>query len=229
MAVITKIEKRPIGEFTIKFSIRTGLFEIEYPREDGEIYNLLVNKVTQRNNNLRTWDDVNKELDSIAEQYKAEILFTRKVIIIQLQTSASTYDVVKLRMVKLTEPDQMVADRTEDYLQDSEGFTLKWYVADEYKYPRSKHLYYRIREANKNNRLKKHWESDKSRTDILPQLITSSDGEVRVYTYSENLYAFIKELEVSIDNLLHKMIDYFSLDEQKFLANVDAQIKLLNA
>lgn len=225
MAVITKLYREPIGNFTIKFSIDTGYFKIEYPQEDAELLEKLTNKVTVRNKDLRTWDDVNKELDSIVEQYKTEALMTRKVIIIQLQTSASTYDVTKPRFGLFK--DKVEAKRTDDYMNDAEGFQLKWYVADEYLYPRNK-LYYRIRETNKNHRNKGYYEKA-DRTNILPQLVSNSDGEVRVYTYTDALYQFIKELEVSVDNLLQKMIDYFSLDEQKFLANVDAQTKLLNA
>lgn len=225
MPLITKIDKRPVGEFAVKFSLRSGLFEIEYAGKDEDIARKLRHDCIIHNHTLRTWEDVEKELQSIVNQFRHEFLLTRKVIILQIQTSASTYTFQKKRFFDGKE--EAVAL---DHMDNAEGFQIKWYVAEEYAYPNQKHLYYRIMETNPNLRNRKYYTADvdgRDRANILPQLIGDEDGSLRVFDYSDELYAFVQEIQKSVDGLLHRIIDYFSVDKEKFLANVASQMRLL--
>jgi hypothetical protein len=222
MPLITKISKAPIGEFVIKFSLRHNRFEIEDPTGNEEISEKLRHKCIARNYELNSWADVENELKSIVNQYRHNFLLKRRVIIIQLKTSESVY--------KLNKPSHWkgTADTMEplDHLDDVEGFELKWYVADEYEYPSSRHLFYRITDTNKNNRHRKYYlEEPRDHTNILPQLL--HDDNLRVFEYTEGLYQFLQEVQGSVERMLTRMIDYFSIDPQKFLENVKQQIKLL--
>jgi len=233
MPLITKIYKSPVGEFTIKFSTRFNRFEIEYPTSDPEILAQITNQVINRNYDLLKWDDVEAEIQSIIDQYRTKILLTRKVIIIRLRTSESNYD-----FESKTEWYGKVTTKQEQYdlLKDVEGFTLQWYVAEEYQYPKSSHismsnsdhLRYKIIETNKNCKRFGHTKHDN--TNILPQLMHNDDGNgsLRIFTYTDELYQFLQEVQVSIATMLHKMIDYFSVDPQKKLNNVEQKVKLLS-
>lgn len=225
MPLITKIHKNPVGDFAVKFSLRSGLFEIEYAGNDEEIARKLSHACITHNHKLETWADVERELQSVVNQFRHEFLLTRKVIILQVQTSASTYTFQKKRYFDGKEEAVPL-----DHMSDSEGFQIKWYVAEEYAYPNSKHLFYRILETNPNCRNKKYYTVDmdgRDRANILPQLISDNDGSVRVFDYTESLYVFVQEIQNSIDGLLHRMIDYFSVDQEKFLTNVANQMRLL--
>jgi hypothetical protein len=225
MPLITKIHKSPIGEFVIKFSTRHNRFEIDDPIGDEEISAKLRHKCIVRNYELNSWADVEKELDSVLNQYRHNFLLRRRVIIIQLKTSESVYTLVKPSHWKGTN------DTMEplDHLKDAEGFELKWYVADEYEYPSSRYLFYRITDTNKNNDHRKYYlEGSRDHTNILPQLLNDDfGGKLRVFDYTEELYQFLQEVQGSIERMLTRMIDYFSVDPQKFLNNVQQQIKLL--
>jgi hypothetical protein len=236
MPLITKIHKEPVGEFTIKFSTRLNKFEIEYPTDRPEVLAQLNNQVIHRNHNLLKWDDVEAEIQSIIDQYRTKILMTRKVIIIRLQTSESNYEFENTRewFGKVT-----TEQKKYDRLNDVEGFALQWYVAEEYQYPQNNRvqmgknsLRYKIIETNKNckrfgtNLLGKPHDY----TNILPQLMNDDDGHgsLRIFTYTDDLYQFLQEVQESIATMLHRMIDYFSVDPQKFLNNVEQKVKLLS-
>lgn len=235
MPLITKIHKEPVGEFTIKFSTRFNKFEIEYPTDNPEVLAQLQNQVIHRNYDLLKWDDVEEEIQSIVDQYRTKLLMTRKVIIIRLRTSESNYE-----FEHKTEWFGKVTTKQEqfDHLNEVEGFALQWYVAEEYQYPQSKkpqmnrvYLRYKIIETNKNNQRKGGYLLSKGdRTNILPQLMNDSDGNgsLRIFTYTDDLYQFLQEVQESITAMLHKMIDYFSVDPQKFLNNVEQKVKLLS-
>ena len=176
-----------------------------------------------RKYDLLSWGDVEKELDSILNQYRHEFLLKRRVIIIQLKTSESKY--------KLNKPShwQGTPDKMEplDLMSDYEGFQLKWYVADEYEYPNNRHLYYRITDTNKNLRNRDYYlKNSRDHTNILPQLLLGDDN-LRVFDYTEELYQFLQETQDSITRMLTRMIDYFSVDPQKFIENVQQHINLL--
>lgn len=223
MPVIAKIHKAPIGEFVIKFSTRHYRFEIEYPTGDEAVSQKLRHECISRNYYLYSWADVEKELDSILDQYRHNFLLKRRVIIIELKTSESKY--------KLNKPSNWegVPDKMEplDLMSDYEGFQLKWYVADEYEYPNKRSLFYRITDTNKNLRNRDYYLNNaRDHTNILPQLFLGNDN-LRVFGYTEELYQFLQETQASITRMLNRMIDYFSIDPQKFLDNVQQQIKLL--
>lgn len=227
MPLITKLRKEAVGEFSIKFSTRLNKFEIEYPTDRPEVLAQLQNKVIHRNYNLFRWSDVEDEINSIVDQYCTKILMTRKVIIIRLRTSESNYEFVRDRewYGKFT-----TEQKQYDHLNDVEGFSLKWYVAEEYQYPQNAtimgkdYLRYKIIESNKNSKRQSY------STNILPQLMNEDDGEgsIRVFTYSDDLYQFLQDTQRSISTMLQRMIDYFSVDPQKFLNNVEQKVKLLS-
>jgi hypothetical protein len=234
MPLITKIHKAPVGEFTIKFSTRLNKFEIEYPTDNPEVLAQLNNQVINRNHNLLKWDDVEAEIQSIIDQYRTKILMTRKVIIIRLRTSESNYEFESKRewFGKVT-----TEQKQYDRLNDVEGFALQWFVAEEYQYPKKANiqrndLRYKIIETNKNNNRSGYYLGGKGRdtTNILPQLMNDDDGygSLRIFTYTDDLYQFLQEVQESISTMLHKMIDYFSVDPQKFLNNVEQKVKLLS-
>lgn len=227
MPLITKISRHPIGEFVIKFSTRHNRFEIDYPTTSGVVLDRLSSHVIKRNHDLLKWADVEKELQSIVDQYRTEFLMTRKVIIISLKTSESVYGVTKESVFshKLkTEP--------VDRLRDVEGFELKWYVAEEYTFGgdegKERDLRYKIIETNKNNSQRGYLlNQSRDHVNIMPQLL--HEDNPRVFTYTDELYAFIKEVEGSITQMLNRMVDYFSIDPQVFLANVENKTKLLTS
>lgn len=216
MAFITKINKLPLGEFSISFSIRWGRFEIKPPAGI---------EVTYSGQVLETWEDVIEELDFIKNTYLQEKLFLRQVIIIQLRTSESTFNLIKRKFyINPNDPEKTESVRTDDYLTSAEGFELRWYIADEYRYPNQNHLYYKITESNKNNSKKRKFD----KANILPQLISSSDGEFRVLDYREDLHEFLKGLDIKISQMLQQMIKYFDIDNQKFIQNFElSKFKLI--
>jgi hypothetical protein len=208
MAFITKISRDPLGEFTIKFSTKTGRFIIDnWPAE------VLEKKIDVSTIPLLTWDDVNKELDRIKADYLHNVTLQRTVIVIQIKTSESDYTVVKKKW-KSTEPDGFENVKTSDFLDDSEGFELKWYIAEEYLYPRGK-LMYKIIEGNKNNRI------DRKSINIKYQLFSEWNGEIRMITYRKDLHEFLKSMDQKISDMLKQMVAYFDIDEQKFLDNIE--------
>ena len=215
MATITKLHRSPLGDFTITFSIKFGRFEISnYP--EG-----VFNKVGGSLKALKTWEDVNEELDRIQAVYLTEVLFTRKVIIIDLQTSESTFEVIKKKW--MGEGTEKV--RTEDFMNAGMGFILKWYVAEEYEYPAqhqcgSKSPRYKIIEsANNCGRYLN------GRIDILGQIFHKN---VRVIEYREDLHNFLKNLDGVVKEMLQKLVAYFDIDPAKFLQNFEqGQFKLL--
>lgn len=234
MPFITKINKSPIGDFTIKFSTRLNKFEIEYPTDNPEVTAQLQNQVIHRNYNLLSWGDVEAEIQRIVDQYRTKILMTRKVIIIRLRTSESNYEFEHKRewMGRVT-----TEKKQYDHLNDSEGFALQWYVAEEYQYPKNPrnlskdYLRYKIIETNKNNhRYGSHLLAKADNTNILPQLMNDDDGHgsIRIFAYTDELYQFLQDVQGSITNMLNRLIDYFSVDQEKFLNNVEQKLKLLS-
>jgi len=213
MAFITKIEIDPIGEFSINFSYKFGRFEIsKYP--EG-----VFDKVGGSPKVLKTWENVNEELDRIKEVWFQEVLFLRKVIIIDLQTSESTYEVLK----KKWKNEEFELVRTEDFLHDGMGFILKWYIAEEYEYPQkpfaNKYKKYKVIESGDNCKGKEQ------RINILGQLFMK---DVRVVEYREDLHIFLKNLDGVIKEMLQKLISYFDVDVTKFLKNFEqGKLKLL--
>ena len=225
MANITKINKSPIGEFEIKFSVKFGRFEIDYPKNiTEEVRENLRTKVSKCPKALLTWTDVENELERIKQEYLHEVLFVRKVIIIQLKTSESDYLVEKKGWL---DPAKVTTQISDDFIHESEGFELKWYVAEEYCYhhdvfgKQKDTLKYKITERNKNAKRQE-------KIDILPQLILGG-GEPRVYDYNEDLHNFLLNLEKEISEMLKRMTDYFSRDQKVFLQNVMSNTKLLSS
>jgi hypothetical protein len=208
MAFITKISKDPLGEFTIKFSTRTGRFSIDnWPAE------VLGKKIETSTIPLLSWDDVNKELDRIKDDYLHNVTLQRIVIVIQIKTSESDFMVVKKKW-KSKDQNGFENVRASDFMEDSEGFELKWYIAEEYLYPRGA-LMYKIIEGNKNNRI------DRKLINIKYQLFSEWNGEIRMITYRKDLHEFLKSMDQKISDMLKQMVAYFDIDEQKFLENIE--------
>lgn len=210
MAVVAKINKEPIGEFIIKFSLKQERFEIIYPNNKE-----LHEKAFIRNFDLKSWQNVLEELESIKEQYLFMIAHCRTVIIVQLQTSESTYD----RSVR----DIMGIGRhteKEDLINGAEGFLLKWYVAEEFLYSATTKKY-KVVDSNSNDN-KSH------STNILPQMFSSYHGTPRVFDYSKSLHQFLKNMDIQIKDMLQKMIAYMNIDNKTFLENIKQSTLLLN-
>src|SRR3989344_1918906 len=177
MALITKIEVYPLGEFTINFSIKSESFEIKYPKEVAE-------KI-KRNVWFKSYDDVKKELEIIKQEYLYEVCLLRKVIIIQLKTSESNFNVMKEKFWRKKDEDNMESVIANDYLKDAEGFEIRWYIAEEYSYPREKR--YKIIERNKNGE-DRHL---RGQMENIHRLLWSSNGEYRILDYREDLHLFL--------------------------------------
>lgn len=215
MAFITKLSRDPLGEFTINFSLRSEMFEItKYPDGVGD-------RVKGIGAKLKTWNDVNKELDRIRDEFLHEEKLVRTVIIIQIQTSESNFLVSKRKFsIKSTDEKEKVI--TEDQMIDCSGFQIKWYVAEEYQYARD--LKYKVIDAHKNCAIDRY-----GRINILEQLFHTYHGEVRVFLYREDLHKFLKELDGKITIMLQQLISYFDIDNDKFLKNFEtSKIKLIS-
>lgn len=224
MAAIMKIEKRPIGEFKINLSIRTGYFEVEYPKNLPEdVAKRLGNSVSHKVKALLTLDDAKAEVDRIAEEYFHNEIFIRKVIVIILKTSESDY-VTGNRFGGLADADKKIlgtfgCTEKDDLLHNCEGFQLEWHIAEEYKFTRD--LRYKIIESNTHNggNNPRH-----KRIDIMPQLMF---GHYRMFEYREDLHNFLKDMDASISSMIKKMVDYFDNDPVKFIQNFEKnQLKL---
>lgn len=210
MPFITKLSRDPLGEFTIKFSIKSGHFEItNWPVG-------VADKVDGSGEALLTWDDVNRELDWIQNDYMHKVFLQRKVIVIQIKTSASNF-ITEKKKFKLSSPGDVENSRTNDYLEDAEGFQIIWSIAEEYLYPNNK-LKYKIIERNKNSRFER-W--SKKRIEVKGQVFNDYNGEIRMIEYREDLHEFLKSLDGKINDMLKQLIAYFDIDENKFLENFE--------
>ncbi len=217
MPVIKKINKYPMGEIVVGFSLQTNQFTLTLPKDVTE-------KISYKGSRLFTWSQVEEEIEAIHKEYIGEVLLNRKVIVIQIRTSESMFNITKKNMWAghfNIPKDGMETKVTDDYLNDSEGFKLMWHVCNEYKYP-SGDLYYEVLESNENN-------NKKYRLNILHQVFSSSDGEIRLLDYREDLHEYLKNLDVQIASMLQKMIAYFDIDNAKFINNFEKQqLKLGN-
>ncbi len=203
MARITNISRSNIeGEFTVKFSIKSGYFDIELPKEWND-------KVTTRYNSLQTWPEVNEAIDKLCQEYLYKESFTRKVIVIQLKTSVS----YELQRKKWGSKNEMETVVTDDNIEDASGFLLKWYVAEEFKC--FDELKYKIIEGHDNSKFKD------PRMEIAEQLFSSYHGEIRMLDYREDLHQFLMDIDSKIITMLEKMISYFDLDTKKFIENFE--------
>lgn len=215
MPIISKISAHPFGEYKVEFSNRTKKFRIQYSPELLTVSH----KIQRINTDLKCWDDVEAEMKNIVHQALHEEKLLRKVIVIQLQTSASTY--------KETETDIIFGNRirmgTEhpDLIDDVTGFLIRWFIAEEYQFAREKR--YRVIEAHRN--MRDGWYHQ---INILPQLFHSYHGKPRVLDYSEELHLFLKKLDDRFDEIMIALDKFFDRDNQKFLNNiVNSKLKLL--
>lgn len=212
MPFITKIHKAPLGDFSISFSLKTGKFEItKFPE------GLSTERLQHSRMLLDTWDDVNKHLNDIVVNYLHEEKLIRKVIIIQIKTSESLYELSRKERFS----DKVEAKKTEDYLHSVEGFHIMWFVAEEYQYSRD--IKYKVIEKNKNNTGYRY-----DRVDIAPQLFSDSYGEVRILDYREDLHIFLKNLDSKISVMVKQISDYFDIEPNKFLQNFESTKLLIN-
>ncbi len=216
MAVVGKLSRSPLGEFTIKFSVKEGKFYVDnYPKE-------VVEKIGYKYTLLNDWEAVNKELDRIREDYLYKVMLLRRVIIIQIQTSSSDFMLMKKKWALIEDDNALESVMTEDKMEDAEGFELRWFIANEYQYPYNK-LCYKITETNKNNTRRNF-----GKIDVLGQIISESNGEYRVLDYREDLHLFLKSLDIRIAEMLQQMIAYFDIDPKKFIDNFEkVKFKLL--
>jgi hypothetical protein len=215
MAVVGTILKTNVGIFTVKFSSKNGLFEIVNPDVFTKI---------RGNDRLSTWQEVNEEIDRRCAEYLHEELFVRKVIIIQLKTSASDYTMQQ----KKWNLDNKKADEIETVIssdkldRDGSGFLITWCIANEYRV--GDVLKYKIIQAHKSSKY------TSERLDIIEQTTSDYNGERRIVTYSEEMHQWLDKFENDIDLMLQKLYTFFDRDATKFLQNFqNKKLLLLNS
>lgn len=216
---MAKIENRyvdGIGDCEIHFSLKSGFFEIRPPKEVADKISGTCNL-----NGFATWEDVSKGLNDVKVCFHHEVLLTRKVIIIQLQTSISNW---KIEKEKLFSKEKELVE-TDDKLFDGNGFIIKWYIAEEYSYPNNK-LKYRLIDSCSHLRGGGKINADNSKINHLGQLILGG-GELRMITYREDLHNWLLTLDKQIEDMLSRLISFFDVDTQKFLSNFEnTQLRL---
>lgn len=213
MAKIHTVDTR-FGKCEIHVSIKTGLFEAR--PVDKEVQDKI--KTLNHFSHVKTFAEVELQIKDMEQLYLSNYLLNRKVIILKIQTSLSNHTVDNVWMGKI-----IGQKLTNDKISNGNGFIIQWFIAEEYKLDIIKKEYdrtlYKILETSSNCSNAEH--ILKSPPNTLYQLSFSGNGEPRVITYREDLHIWLKNLDSQIQEMLSRLIDFFDLDETKFLQNFE--------
>ena len=204
MSKVTTVNIPHVCEFEIHISIKTGRFDVR-PMDAAVAAKIAsVHKFQGTNTFWEAMEQVKEQ----AEVYRTNFQFNRKVIVVQLQTSVSDHTKIDKW------PGMGERIETPDKLTGGEGFTIKWYVAEEFKteFRGKPVLLYRIIESSLTGKV------ENGQIHNIYQVTTGS-GEPRVINYSDDLYDWLKDLQNKVKSMLEKLNTFFDPDPVKFLEN----------
>jgi hypothetical protein len=181
-------------------------------------------EVVHRFPDVKTFAEVEQQIKDMEQIYLSTYLMTRKVIILKLQTSISDYKVDDVWLGKV-----IGQKLTDDKITNGNGFIIRWIVAEEYNLDGVESKYnrklYKIIETSENTSNSNSILNSPPNT--LHQLSFYGGGEPRVITYREDLHKWLKGLDGQIQAMLKRLIEFFDLDENKFIQNFEStQLKI---
>lgn len=219
MAKIHTVDTK-FGKCEIHVSIKTGLFEAR--PIDAEAKSKI--EVIHKFPDVQTFAEVEKQIKDMEQLYLSNYLLNRKVIILRIQTSVSNHTVDNIWLGKV-----IGQKLTDDKITNGNGFIINWCVAEEYKlkgvsreYDRT--LYKVIEVSNSTSNSERLL---KSPPNTLYQISFWGGGEPRVIAYREDLHKWLINLDSQITTMLSRLVEFFDVNESKFLNNFEnTQLRL---
>lgn len=220
MAKIHTVDTK-FGKCEIHVSIKTGLFEAR--PVDAEAKRKI--EVIQKFPDVKTFAEVEKQIKDMESLYLSTYLLNRKVIILRVQTSVSNHMVDDVWLGKVIKQ-----KLTDDKITNGNGFIINWCIAEEYKldgvskeYDRT--LYKIIEVSSSGSSDPQHLLNSPPNT--LYQIRFWGGGEPRVITYREDLHKWLINLDSQIVEMLSRLVQFFDIDESKFIENFEnTQLRL---
>lgn len=219
MAKVHTVDTK-FGKCEIHISIKTGLFKVRPVDAEAKKKIEVVHKFA----NVKTFDEAEKQIKDMEQIYLSTYMMTRKVFILKVQTSISNHTVDNVWLGKV-----IGQKLTDDKINNGNGFILQWLIAEEYKLDGIKREHdrtlYKVIETGNNTSNADYLL--KSPPNTLYQLSFHGGGEPRVITYREDLHKWLKGLDGQIQAMLERLIEFFALDESKFIQNFEStQLRL---
>lgn len=220
MAKIHTVDTK-FGKCEIHVSIKTGLFEAR--PVDAEAKKKI--EIIQKFPDVKTFAEVEKQIKDMESLYLSNYLLNRKVIILRVQTSVSNHMVDDVWLGKVIRQ-----KLTDDKITNGNGFIINWCVAEEYKLDGVSREYdrtlYKIIEVSSNSSSDSQHVLN-SPPNTLYQIRFWGRGEPRVITYREDLYKWLINLDLQITEMLSRLVQFFDIDESKFIENFEnTQLRL---
>lgn len=212
MAKIHTVDTK-FGKCEIHVSIKTGLFEAR--PVDAEAKKKI--EVIQKFPDVKTFAEVEKQIKDMESLYLSTYLLNRKVIILKIQTSVSNRMVDDIWLGKVIKQ-----KLTDDKITNGNGFIINWCIAEEYKidgvsreYDRT--LYKIIEVCSNGSSNPQHLLNSPPNT--LHKISFWGSGEPRVIAYREDLHKWLINLDSQIVEMLSRLVQFFDIDESKFIEN----------